>query len=88
LTFLLLEINLKKQIYPSWSFHVDECSESLSTYDMIISRDQYLLGESGIIINFNDQKVTWDTDNVPMKNRDTSLYYQYRLWLKGIFEHK
>jgi hypothetical protein len=30
-----------------------------------------LLGELGIIINFNDHTVTWDTDTIPMNNRDT-----------------
>jgi hypothetical protein len=35
-TFSLPEFNLKKQIYTSWAFHVDERSESSSTYDMII----------------------------------------------------
>ena len=33
-TFSLPEFNLKKQI--SWVFHVDDCSESSSAYDMII----------------------------------------------------
>jgi hypothetical protein len=56
-TFSLLEFNLKKQI--SWAFHVDDRSESSSTYDMIMGRD--LLGESGMIMNFNDHTVTWDT---------------------------
>jgi hypothetical protein len=32
---------------------------------------QDLLGESGIIMNFNDHTVTWDTDTIPMKDRDT-----------------
>jgi hypothetical protein len=58
-TFSLPEFNLKKQI--SWAFHVDDRSESSSTYDMIMCRD--LLGELGIIMNFNDHTVTWDTDN-------------------------
>jgi hypothetical protein len=35
-TFSLPEFNLKKQIYSSWAFHVDDHSESPSTYDMII----------------------------------------------------
>jgi hypothetical protein len=43
--------DIKKQI--SWTFHVGDRSESSSTYDMIIGQD--LLGESGIIMNFNDQ---------------------------------
>jgi hypothetical protein len=34
-TFSLLEFNLKKQICSSWAFHVDDRSESSSTYDMI-----------------------------------------------------
>jgi hypothetical protein len=70
--FSLPEFNLKKQI--SWEFHVDDRSESSSTYDMIMGRD--LLGESGIIMNFNDHTVTWDTETIPMKDRDTSLYHQ------------
>jgi hypothetical protein len=42
---------------------------SSSTYDMIMGRD--LIGEFGIIMNFNDHTVTWDTDTIPMKDRDT-----------------
>jgi hypothetical protein len=63
------EFNLKKHMYSSWAFHVDERSESSSTYDMIMGRD--LLGELGIIMNFNDHTVTWDTGTIPMKDRDT-----------------
>jgi hypothetical protein len=73
-TFSLPEFNLKKQMCSSWAFHVDDRSESSSTYDMIIGRD--LLGELGIIMNFNDPTVTWDTDTIPMKDRDTALYHQ------------
>jgi hypothetical protein len=36
---------------------------------MIMGQD--LLGELGIIMNFNDHSVTWDTDTIPMKDRDT-----------------
>jgi hypothetical protein len=36
---------------------------------MIMGR--YLLGELGIIMIFNDHTVTWDTDTIPMKGRDT-----------------
>ena len=36
---------------------------------MIIGQD--LLGELGIILNFNDHTVTWDTDTIPMKDRGT-----------------
>jgi hypothetical protein len=35
-TFSLPEFNLKKLICSSWVFHVDDRSESSSTYDMII----------------------------------------------------
>jgi hypothetical protein len=72
--FSLPEFNVKKQMCSSWSFHVDDRSESSSTYDMIMGRD--LLGELGIIMNFNDLKVTWDTDTISMKDRDTALYHQ------------
>jgi hypothetical protein len=33
------QFNLKKQICSSWAFHVDDRSESSSTYDMIIIND-------------------------------------------------
>jgi hypothetical protein len=58
----------------SWAFYVYDRSESSSTYHMIMGRD--FLGESGIIMNFNDHTVTWDTDTIPMKDRDTALYHQ------------
>jgi hypothetical protein len=35
-TFSVPEFNLKKQICTSWAFHVDDRSESSSTYDMTI----------------------------------------------------
>jgi len=69
-TFSLPEFNLRKQI--SWVFHVDDRSESSSTYDMIIGRD--LLGELGIILNFNDKTVTWDTDTIPNERQRHSYY--------------
>jgi hypothetical protein len=74
-TFSLQEFNLKKKMFASWAFHVDDRSESSSTYDVIISMHQDLLGELGIIMNFNDNTVTWDTDTIPMKDRDTALYH-------------
>jgi hypothetical protein len=64
-TFLLPEFILKKQI--TWEFHVDDRSKPSDTYGMIIGRD--LLGKLGIILNFNDKTVTWDTDTIPMKDR-------------------
>jgi hypothetical protein len=36
---------------------------------MIMGRD--LLGELDIIMNFNQYTVSWDTDTIPMKDRDT-----------------
>jgi hypothetical protein len=47
--------------------YVDDRSESSRAYDMIICRD--LLGELGIIMNFNDHTVTWDTDNRNYSNK-------------------
>jgi hypothetical protein len=44
---------------------------------MIIVEGRDLLGQSGIIMKFNDHKVTWDSDTISMKDRDTALYYQY-----------
>jgi hypothetical protein len=37
---------------------------------MVMNRN--LLGEIGIIMNFNDHTVTWDTDTIPMKHKDNS----------------
>jgi hypothetical protein len=75
LTFSLPEFNLKKQMCYSWAFHVDDRSESSSTYDMITDQGKDLFGELGIIMNFNDHTVTWDTDTITMKDRDTALYH-------------
>jgi hypothetical protein len=69
-TFSLPELNLKKQLCCLWSFHVDDRSESSSTYDVIIGQGRDLLGELGIIMNFNDHTVT-----IPMKEVDTALYH-------------
>jgi hypothetical protein len=46
-------------------------SESSSTYDMIIGQGRDILGELGIIMNFNDHAVPWNIDTIPMKDRDT-----------------
>jgi hypothetical protein len=70
MTFSLLEFNIKRQMRSSWAFHVDDRSESSSTYDMIMGRD--LLGELSIIMNFNDHTVTWDTDSVHYSNERQS----------------
>jgi hypothetical protein len=48
---------------------VDDRSKTSNTFGMIICRD--LLGELGIILNFNNHTVTWDTDTIPMKDRGT-----------------
>jgi hypothetical protein len=45
---------------------VNDRLKATSTYDMIIVRD--LLGELGIILDFNDKNVTWDTDTIPLKD--------------------
>jgi hypothetical protein len=67
-TFSLPEFNLKKQIHSCLTFHVDDHSESSSIYDMIIGQGRDLLGELGIIMNFNDHTVTWDTDTIHYSN--------------------
>jgi hypothetical protein len=69
--FSLPEFNFKKQIYTSWAFHVDDRSESSNTYDMIIGQGRDLLGELGIIMNFNDHTVTWDTETISIMSNDT-----------------
>jgi hypothetical protein len=43
---------------------------------LFLKINQDLLGELGIIMNFNDHRVTWDADTIPMKDRDTALYHQ------------
>jgi hypothetical protein len=43
--------------------------QTLTFLNMIFGQD--LPGELGIIMNFNDYTVTWDTDTMPMKHRDT-----------------
>jgi hypothetical protein len=57
---------------------------SLNTYDMIIVQGRDLLGELGIIMNFNDQKVIQGTDTIPMKDRDKALYHLKRPLLRFI----
>jgi hypothetical protein len=41
---------------------------------MSIGQDQDLLGELGIIMNFNDQTVTWNTKTISFKYIDAALY--------------
>jgi hypothetical protein len=36
--------------------------------------DRDHLRELGIIMNFNDQTLAWNTDTIPMKVRNTALY--------------
>jgi hypothetical protein len=36
-----------------------------------------LLGELEIIMNFNDHTVTWDTDTIPMKDRNMNIPYLF-----------
>jgi hypothetical protein len=60
-TFSLSVFNLNKLMCFSWDFHVDDRSESSSTYDLITVQGRDLLGEVGIIMNFNDLTVNWDT---------------------------
>jgi hypothetical protein len=68
-----------------WAFHVDDRSESSSTYVMIIIHGRDLLGELGIIMNFNDHTVTWDTDTIPMKDRNTSTLSSVEALIEILF---
>jgi hypothetical protein len=36
----------------------------------LLATNRDILGELGIIMNFNDHTVTWNTDTIPMKDRD------------------
>jgi hypothetical protein len=72
-TFSLPDFYFQEKSF-SQSFHVDDCPELSRIYDMIMGRD--LLGELGIIMNFNNYKVTSDTDTIPMKDRDTAINHQ------------
>jgi hypothetical protein len=71
MTSLPPEFNIKKQMYSFWVIHVDDYCESSRTYDILISHGRDLLRELTIIIKFNDHTVPWDTDTIPMKDRDT-----------------
>jgi hypothetical protein len=42
----------------------------------LMAMKQHIVGELGVIMNFNDHTVTWDTDTIPIKDRDTALYHQ------------
>jgi hypothetical protein len=67
----LPEFNLKKQIYSSWAFHINDRSESSIAYDMIIGNVLsyfWRIRHLGILT----------TDNLPMKDKDTALYHQQR----------
>jgi hypothetical protein len=57
---------LKKQTSSFLLFHIDDRSGSSSIFDMIIV--QALLGEIGIVMNFNDHKVTWDNYSIHYSN--------------------
>jgi hypothetical protein len=37
---------------------------------MIIVHGRDVLGELGMIVNFHDHTVAWDTNTIPMKDRD------------------
>jgi hypothetical protein len=72
-TILLPGFNLKKYVRSPWTFYLNNRSELSSTFDTIIGQD--LLGEVSIFIYSNDYTVTWDTDTILKKDRDTALYH-------------
>jgi hypothetical protein len=47
-----------------------------------LTANQDLLGELGILMNFNDQKVDWDTGTIPMKDRDKALFQKLKPLLR------
>jgi hypothetical protein len=70
-TFSLPEFSLKKHMCSSLEFHVDDRPESSNTYDMIINQKRNLFEGLGIIMNVNDDMVTYlDTDTIIVKYRD------------------
>jgi hypothetical protein len=50
---------------------------------MIMGLD--LLGELGIIMNFNVPMVTWDTATIPMKDRDNSTLSSVEALIEMLF---
>jgi hypothetical protein len=80
-TFLLSEINFKKQI--PWKFHVDGGSKPSDTYGMIIARDFF--GKLVITLNFNNKTVTCDIDTslvkTSMKEHHPHSKYSKELYL-------
>jgi hypothetical protein len=53
---------------------------------MSSGQDQYCLGKSGLIMNFNDQTVICDTDTIPIMDRDKALYHHQKPWLRFTWE--
>jgi hypothetical protein len=52
---------------------------------MIVGQGRDLLGELGIIMNFNDHTVIWDTETIPMKERDTCTLSSVEALIEMLF---
>ena len=63
-TFSMPEFHEGKEI--EWKVYVDETSDTLGHYDMIMGRD--MLDALGIDLLFSEQVVKWDNATVPMRN--------------------
>jgi hypothetical protein len=89
-TFSLSEFNLKKQMYTSWEFHVDDLSESSRKYGMMIVNRL----RSSWIIRRNHE-VQWPDNHLRYWNYSNgrtemhAIYHQWRPWFKSyLFERK
>ena len=63
-TFSMPQFHKDRDI--TWTVCVDESPQPNQRYDMIIGRD--LLHELGLILDFNEGKMTWDNAWINMQN--------------------
>jgi hypothetical protein len=69
-TFSLPGFNIKKKCLIPGNFMWMNILSHQAHLILLLPINSDLLGELGIIMNFNDQTVPWDTDTIPMKDRD------------------
>jgi hypothetical protein len=74
-TFSFPEFNLKKQMCSSWAFHLDDRSESSSTYDMIIGNQS----RSSWRIRHNHEYKPASLDNVIKTCENLHVEEQHQL---------
>jgi hypothetical protein len=71
LTFHLPEFNLKKKIVLLGHFMLMTILSHQAHMIWSLTINRNLLRELGIIMNFNDHAVSWKTDTLPIKDRNT-----------------